>query len=61
MLDKNVDDELIFNGKLTLTSGAKDFRWRLQCVEEVKVGWGVWLWATMGVKRVKGGKRFTCA
>jgi hypothetical protein len=38
----------------TLDGGCK-------CVEEVKVGWGVWLWATMGTKIMEGGKGPTCA
>jgi hypothetical protein len=27
-----------------------------ECVEEVKVSWGVWLSATMGTKIMEGGK-----
>jgi len=30
-------------------------------VEEVKVVWGVWLWATMKVEKMEGGKGPTCA
>jgi hypothetical protein len=41
--------------------GQKTLSGSCKCVEEVRVGWGVWLWAIMGVERVEGGKGPTCA
>ncbi len=32
-----------------------------KCVEEMKVGWGVWSCAIGRVGRVEGGKGLTCA
>jgi len=32
-----------------------------ECLEEVRVGWGVWLWAIMRTEKVEGGKGSTCA
>jgi hypothetical protein len=41
--------------------GQKTLGGSCKCVEEVRVGWGVWLRAIMGAERVEGGKGPTCA
>lgn len=41
--------------------GQKTLGGGCECVEEVKVGWGVWLRATMGAKKMEREKGPTCA